>query len=69
MFLVSPSYEFSNLICSHEKPFDLRVGPDEFLVKTKPGMINDAMVKTVVNGVLHGTDAGTVVGEGVCRIR
>ncbi|KAF8366862.1 pid-3 [Pristionchus pacificus] len=52
------SAELARGKAGHEKPFDLRVGPDEFLVKTKPGMINDAMVKTVVNGVLHGTDAG-----------
>ncbi|GMR54101.1 hypothetical protein PMAYCL1PPCAC_24296, partial [Pristionchus mayeri] len=40
-----------------EKPFDLRVGPDDSIVKPSKGMVNDAMVKSVVNGVLHGCDA------------
>lgn len=57
-------YQTSHLslfsLFSHEKPFDLRVGPEEFLVKPAKGMINDAMVKSVVHDVLHGSDSGTV---------
>ncbi|GMT28942.1 hypothetical protein PFISCL1PPCAC_20239, partial [Pristionchus fissidentatus] len=52
------SAELARGKAGHEKPFDLRVGLDDSLVKLAKGMVNEAIVKSAVNGVLHGTDTG-----------
>ncbi|GMT02667.1 hypothetical protein PENTCL1PPCAC_24841, partial [Pristionchus entomophagus] len=52
------SAELARGKAGHEKPFDLRVGTDDVVVKPAKGMVDETILKAVVAGVLHGTDGG-----------